>query len=190
MATMACRAAVLMYVLQHGMQLDVLLIACAACALTSRCAAGCVRALMCVCGAAVGGGSASGVCGGRREGWRGRDAGRRAMGHYRQAGPRWRGQDAARRRVGDCMDPQVAAQGGGWARAAALTEPWVLGLGSRVSSCEASAHLCEVRALTLLHYCVSGGAVGLALHWGERPAVPRRSKLATTVEHRCATAPT
>ena len=64
-----------------------------------------------------------------------------------------------------------------------------LGLGSRVSSCEASAHLCEVRALTLLHYCVSGGAVGLALHWGERPAVPRRSKLATTVEHRCATAP-
>ena len=48
MATMACRAAVLMYVLQHGMQLDVLLIACAACALTSRCAAGCVQALMCV----------------------------------------------------------------------------------------------------------------------------------------------
>ena len=35
MANMACRAAVLMYVLQHGMQLDVLLIACAACALTS-----------------------------------------------------------------------------------------------------------------------------------------------------------
>ena len=48
MATMACRAAVLMYVLQHGMQLDVLLIACAAGALTSRCAAGCVQALMCV----------------------------------------------------------------------------------------------------------------------------------------------
>ena len=62
-------------------------------------------------------------------------------------------------------------------------------LGSRVSSCGASAHLCEVRALTSLHHCVSGGAVGLALHWGERPAVPRRSKLATTVEHRCATAP-
>ena len=54
MANMACRAAVLMYVLQHGMQLDVLLIACAAGALTSRCAAGCVQALMCVCGA-VGG---------------------------------------------------------------------------------------------------------------------------------------
>ena len=48
MANMACRAAVLMYVLQHGMQLDVLLIACAAGALTSRCAAGCVQALMCV----------------------------------------------------------------------------------------------------------------------------------------------
>ena len=47
-ANMACRAAVLMYVLQHGMQLDVLLIACAAGALTSRCAAGCVQALMCV----------------------------------------------------------------------------------------------------------------------------------------------
>ena len=45
---MACRAAVLMYVLQHGMQLDVLLIACAAGALTSRCAAGCVQVLMCV----------------------------------------------------------------------------------------------------------------------------------------------
>ena len=49
---MACRAAVLMYVLQHGMQLDVLLIARAACALTSRCAAasaaGCVQVLMCV----------------------------------------------------------------------------------------------------------------------------------------------
>ena len=48
MANMACRAVVLMYVLQHGMQLDVLLIACAAGALTSRCAAGCVQALMCV----------------------------------------------------------------------------------------------------------------------------------------------
>ena len=42
MATMACRAAVLMYVLQHGMQLDVLLIACAAGALTSRCVRGAV----------------------------------------------------------------------------------------------------------------------------------------------------
>ena len=55
MANMACRAAVLMYVLQHGMQLDVLLIACAACALTSRCAAGCVQVLMCVYCGAVGG---------------------------------------------------------------------------------------------------------------------------------------
>ena len=45
---MACRAAVLMYVLQHGMQVDVLLIACAEGALTSRCAAGCVQVLMCV----------------------------------------------------------------------------------------------------------------------------------------------
>ena len=35
MANMACGAAVLMYVLQNGMQLDVLLIACAAGAFAS-----------------------------------------------------------------------------------------------------------------------------------------------------------
>jgi hypothetical protein len=45
---MACRAAVLMHVLRHGLQVDVLLIACAEGALTSRCAAGCVQVLMCV----------------------------------------------------------------------------------------------------------------------------------------------
>ena len=45
MANMACRAAVLMYVLQHGMQLDVLLIACAY--LCYRCFDVTMRSRMC-----------------------------------------------------------------------------------------------------------------------------------------------
>ena len=45
---MACMIAVLMYVLQLGMLFAGMLIACAAGASTSRCAAGCVQALMCV----------------------------------------------------------------------------------------------------------------------------------------------
>ena len=48
MANMACRAAVLMYVLQHDVLFAGMLIACAAGASTSRCAAGCVQMLMCV----------------------------------------------------------------------------------------------------------------------------------------------
>ena len=48
MANMACMIAVLMYVLQLGMLFAGMLIACAAGASTSRCAAGCVQALMCV----------------------------------------------------------------------------------------------------------------------------------------------
>ena len=48
MANMACMIAVLMYVLQLGMLFAGMLIACAAGASTSRCAAGCVQMLMCV----------------------------------------------------------------------------------------------------------------------------------------------
>ena len=43
MANMACRAAVLMYVLQHDMLFDVLLIAFATGACMARCGAGCVQ---------------------------------------------------------------------------------------------------------------------------------------------------
>ena len=49
MANMACMIAVLMYVLQHdGMLIAGMLIACAAGASTSGCAAGSVQMLMCV----------------------------------------------------------------------------------------------------------------------------------------------